>query len=401
MTTIDEMMPIPAALDAERPFGLSAGLACLAAASLSALLLAAPAKAADPIEIGMSVALTGYLASFDGQVVDGAKLAVKRVNDAGGADGHELRLHILDNASNATTGVTVTNQLLNQFNVAVMINGASSAQSVAILPIAARNKVPFITTSQLPPQPVWAFLAGPAYEEVLERQLQFAKQRLKAKKIAFLYSQTPYGQNGAKLLAKRAPELGLEIVFLEGAEGSVTDLTPQVSKAKDAQPDALLDFFTGPIHIVEAKAAATVGLTVPIIMAHDDSAVASQAAANFANSYNVVLAVQAFPNIQDAQLKKANGDFLKIYEAAKLDPAGVGGASWGWDAVYTLVTAVTETHGVSGEPLRAALEKVDFFGTTAHYKFTPSDHTGQVETGKGLQIGQFKSGKVEIVDSGS
>ena len=107
----------------------------MAGAIAGLFLLAAPSRAAEPIEIGMSVALTGYLASFDGQLVDGVKLAVKQVNESGGADGHELRLHILDNASNAATGVTVTNQLVNQYNAAIMINGASSAQSVAILPI--------------------------------------------------------------------------------------------------------------------------------------------------------------------------------------------------------------------------------------------------------------------------
>jgi branched-chain amino acid transport system substrate-binding protein len=372
----------------------------MAGAIAGLFLLAAPSRAAEPIEIGMSVALTGYLASFDGQLVDGVKLAVKQVNESGGADGHELRLHILDNASNAATGVTVTNQLVNQYNASVMINGASSAQSVAILPILARYKIPFITTSQLPPSPVWAYLAGPAYEEVLERQLQFVKKR-GAKKIAFLYSQTPYGQNGAKLLATRAPALGLEVVFLEGAEGSSTDLTPQLSKIKSAGPDIVVDFFTGPIHIVEAKGAATVGLEVPIVMAHDDSAMSQQAAATFANIYNVVLPVQAYPNILDPKLKQANAEFLKLYSVAGLNPVGVAGASWGWDAVYTLVTAVKNSHAVSGEALRAAIEKVDFTGSTARYKFSPADHTGQSETGKGLQIGQFKNGKFDIVDSGN
>src|SRR5258708_12255826 len=133
----------------------------MAGAIAGLLLLTAPGRAAEPIEIGMSVALTGYLASFDGQLVDGVKLAVKQVNDAGGADGHELRLHILDNASNAATGVTVTNQLVNQNNVVVMINGASPPQSVPILPILPPYKGPFITTPPLPPPPSLAYLPTP------------------------------------------------------------------------------------------------------------------------------------------------------------------------------------------------------------------------------------------------
>ena len=102
--------------------------AALPGLATAGLLLAASgaAFAKDPIEIGMAVALTGYLASFDGQLVEGVKLASKRLNAAGGVDGHPLNFHFLDNASNATTGVTVTNQLLNQYSVSVLINGASA-----------------------------------------------------------------------------------------------------------------------------------------------------------------------------------------------------------------------------------------------------------------------------------
>src|SRR2546423_4696117 len=158
---------------------------------------ARPAFAASPIEVGMAVALTGYLASVDRQFVDGVKLAAKQINDAGGVDGRQLNLRILDNASNATTGVTVTNQLLKQYGVQVMLNGALSAQTVGILPIVGRAEVPIITTSQLPADPGWAFLVGAAYQATLETQLLFVKDQLKVKRVAFLHGQTPYGTNGA------------------------------------------------------------------------------------------------------------------------------------------------------------------------------------------------------------
>ena len=62
-----------------------------------------------PIEVGSVAALTGYLAGYDGEFLNGLKLAVKVANANGGADGHPLSLHIADGASNATNGVTVTN----------------------------------------------------------------------------------------------------------------------------------------------------------------------------------------------------------------------------------------------------------------------------------------------------
>ena len=50
----------------------------------------AAARAASPVDIGMPMALTGYLAAFDGHAVDGAKLAAKLLNDKGGADSHPI-----------------------------------------------------------------------------------------------------------------------------------------------------------------------------------------------------------------------------------------------------------------------------------------------------------------------
>ena len=355
------------------------------------------ASAKDSINVGMAVALTGYLASFDGQLVDGVKLAVKHINDAGGVNGKDIKLHILDNASNAATGVTIVNQLLNQYNVSVMITGASSAQSVAIHPIAAKNKVPFISTAMPPPNPTWVFLAGPYFETIIETQLQFVKQRLKGKKIVYVYLQNPFGQLGANYVAKRAPELGLEVVLSQGVEGSTIDLTPQMGKFKDLMPDAIVDLLTGPVHIVEAKAAATVGLQIPIVRSTDDSSVAAQSATAYPNSYGVMLPVQAYPDLPDPEVKAANATFVAAYKAAGLDPVRIAGGAWGWDAVNTLVLAIKASGATGGEELRAGLEKVSFVASTGRLKFSASDHTGQAGAPSPLQIGRYRDGKLEIL----
>ena len=99
----------------------------LSVAVAACLGMPAASQAKEPIEVGTVAALSGYLANYDGEFLNGLKLAVKVLNENGGADGHMINLHILDNGSNATTGVTVTNQLINQYNVTVMLNGASSA----------------------------------------------------------------------------------------------------------------------------------------------------------------------------------------------------------------------------------------------------------------------------------
>jgi branched-chain amino acid transport system substrate-binding protein len=380
-----------------KPSGLSGCI--LAASGAAALLLAAPSLAAakDPMEIGMAVALTGYLANFDGQFIEGAKLAAKEANAAGGVDGHMVNLHVLDDASNATTGVTVTNQLLNQYNVSAMLNGLSSAQTVAIQPILAKAKVPMIVFSVLPPAPVWTFMAQIPHEKVADLQVKFAKNGLHADKIAILYSQTPYGQIGAKSLAEGAEKLGMKVVFSEGVEPSTTDVTPQLAKMKDAGPDVVLDILTGSTHIVEAKAATTVGFKAPLVMAGDDMATYQKATAAYPNVYFLAVPCQAYPNLPDPALKAAYESFFTAYKKAGLDPAAVSGATFGWDAFHILAKAVETSGTTGGEALREALEKLTVQGSNTLYKFSAADHAGQSEVGNTLQVAKVKGDSVEIV----
>ncbi len=369
-------------------------------AALAAAVLAgasAPVAAKEPIEIGMAVAMTGYLANYDGQFVEGAKLAAKRANDHGGIDGHPVELHALDDASNATTGVTITNQLLNQYNVSVMLNGLSSAQNGAIEPILARAKVPQIHISELPPDPVWAFQANIPHDKVSDLELDYAAQGLHAKKVAILYSHTPYGQVGAKVLHDGAVKRGLKVVYSDGVEPSATDMTPQLAKLKDAAPDVVIDVLTGSTHIVEAKAAATVGLAVPILMAGDDMPTYRKVVAEYPAMAFAAEPCQAYPFIPDPKLKAAYEVFYADFHQAGLKDAELSGVTLGWDAMTILAKAV-ETSGVTGgDKLRAALETLSVQGANTRYAFSAADHSGQEAVPNVLQMAKVKGDSVEIV----
>ncbi|MFI5012308.1 MAG: ABC transporter substrate-binding protein [Hyphomicrobiales bacterium] len=353
-------------------------------------------QAKEPIEVGTVAALSGYLANYDGEFLNGLKLAVKLVNEAGGADGHMIDLHILDNASNATTGVTVTNQLINQYNVSVMLNGASSATSLAIHPIAAEAKVPFVTLSQLPPEHKWGFLSTTAFSRVMDLELKFTTQYLKAKKIGIIYNQTPAAQAATKELTELAPKWGLDVVTTQGVEVTATDFTPQMAAFKDAQPDAILDFMTGPAHILEAKAAATVGLKAALVMGLDDTPTFRQASTAYPNAFLSAIPAQIYPDVTEPAQKAAVAAFLEQHKKAGLDPAGVQAAASGWDAVYMLAEAVKKSGATGGEALRSGFETLDYRGAVTHWIFTPEDHTGQNKS-EALQTAKWENGAMKVV----
>jgi branched-chain amino acid transport system substrate-binding protein len=381
----------PRAIASRRTVAMGA-LGLLAATALTPRT----ALAADPIEVGTAAALTGYLAQYDGEFLNGLKLAAKVVNESGGVDGHMINLHILDNASNATTGVTVTNQLINQYNVSVMLNGASSAVSLAIHPIVAEAKVPFVTLSQLPPEHNWAFLSTTSFARVMDLELKFTTQYLKVKKIGILYNQTPAAQSATKTLQALAPKFGLEVVTTQGVEVTATDFTPQMAAFKEADPGAILDFVTGPAHILEAKGAATVGLKAALVMGLDDTPTFRQASTAYPNAFLSAIPAQVYPDILDPGMKAAVGAFLEQHKKAGLDPAGVQAAASGWDSVYELVGAVKASKATSGEALRKGFETLDYQGAVTHWRFTPEDHTGQLKS-ESLQTAKWENGAMKVV----
>lgn len=355
------------------------------------------AHGASAIDIGMPMALTGYLAAFDGHATNGAKLAAKLLNEKGGIGGHPLELHILDNTSNATTGVTVVNQLINKYNVAAIASGALSAQTVAIEPIVAKNKVPVITMSVLPADMEWTFSMALPPAKLLGLQLGFVEKQFRARRIAFLYSQTPYGQVAAKIVADLAGKYGQEAVFNEGVAVGSTDLTPQMARLKETNPDVIVDFLTGPVHLVETKAAWTVGMKTPIVMAIDDATTFRQAADAYKDCYFVMSPIQTYPDVPDPEVKTATKAYLDAFQASGIDQREVGNAGEGWDLVHMYAQLFAKSTDLREDALRNALMHLDYIGAYGRFRYRADDHTGQKDVPVPMQITQLRDGKFQVI----
>ncbi len=350
----------------------------------------------DTIHIGLAVGKTGYLAAVDTPFANGVTLAADYLNKNGGVDGKKIKVTTLDMQSNAAKAVPVTNQLLNQYKVDVIIGGSTSAATAADAPIIEPRKVPMIAASVLPPNSKWVFSTLQPVDKTNAVDLEFAKS-LKVKKVAVLYSQTPYGQNAAASMGDAAKAAGIEVVASEPVEANATDVTPQLSKAKAAGAEAIIDVLAGPVHIVEAKAAATLNLDIPVITGTDEIATFEPASKAYEHCYFTAIAPQIYPHNNDPGIKAANEKFLPIYEAAYGDNPGIGSAARGWDSVMILAEAVKASGATTGEKLRAALEQVNYTGTMSVYKFSADDLTGQASTPNPLGILRGDNGKLEVV----
>ena len=102
--------------------GLSNWLAACAALVLAMLLASAPARAADPIKIGMSMALTGGLASGGKVMLITLKIWEDDVNARGGLLGRPVQLVYYDDQSNGSLVPGIYTKLLDVDKVDLVVS---------------------------------------------------------------------------------------------------------------------------------------------------------------------------------------------------------------------------------------------------------------------------------------
>jgi ABC-type branched-subunit amino acid transport system substrate-binding protein len=147
-----------------------------------------------PVRIGAIYNLTGGQAALDSPSLDGARLAVDRLNARGGLLGRRVELLERDGQTNEEDVRRAAASLVAS-GCSAIIGLSDTDQVLAAAPIAARAGVPFVTsgaTSPLLPAdvPNWLFLACFGDNAQAAASAQYASEQLGARTTAVLYDRT-------------------------------------------------------------------------------------------------------------------------------------------------------------------------------------------------------------------
>jgi len=148
-------------------------------------------KSPEPIHIGAIYNLTGSQASLDGPSLDGARLAVDRINAAGGLLGRRVELLERDGQT-STSLVRYDAENLAALRVTAIIGLSDTDQVLAAAPVAARAGIPFVTSGAtsplLPAQvPGWLFLGCFGDNTQAAAGAEYAADWLGARTAAILF----------------------------------------------------------------------------------------------------------------------------------------------------------------------------------------------------------------------
>jgi branched-chain amino acid transport system substrate-binding protein len=231
-------------------------------ASGSAHAQSGPIKIVDVAELSGSGATTGV------NWKNGADLAVKEINAAGGILGRQVQLEHFDNQSNPGVSRALMQKALDG-KPDVMLGPVSSGAVKSSQGIAQEAKVPeFIgaEAADLSEQGnPYLFRTSFGQQASMPKVARYIKDEAKAKKVAVIWINNEFGRGGRDAFVKSAKADGLDIAIDISSEVGQADFAADVSRIKSSGADIVFAYLIedeSARFLIEAKRQ---GLSLPII----------------------------------------------------------------------------------------------------------------------------------------
>lgn len=370
---------------------VAAGAAVLVATTSAITIAQSPD--ATPWRIGGGFGITGEMSSLDQPAEQGASLAVKEINAAGGVLGAPLEFIVHDSQTDMVVAAQTARQFVEEDHVQAFVGYSDSDSVIASAPTFQAAGIPYITVGATSPKLPsqlgdMVFLAAFGDNVQAAAGAEFALQQFGGN----AYLLWDKGQEYTTLLGQYFKDAftaaGGTIVLEDSYEDDATDFSAQIAKvaALAEQPDFYY-IAAMPHNIGTAvKQFRDAGLTGPIVGGDGydtpDLLTVAGAAAN-----DVYFTTHALMDAQGGT--DAIKAFMAAYEAEYGHAPENAFAALGYDSVKLLADAITRAGGMDGAALQNAIQTTtDFPGITGSITFTPESHVPQ----KGVTIIAVKDG---------
>jgi branched-chain amino acid transport system substrate-binding protein len=375
-------------------------LSLLILALLASACAAGPSaqQAGAPIKIGAIYNLTGGMASLDVPSANGAKLAVKEINDAGGILGRKVELVMYDGKTDAATIGNAATQLVESDKVKAMLGFSDSDMTLAAAPIAAKGNIAFVTSGATSPKlpdavPTYLYLACFGDNVQAAAAAEFAYNDLKGKTAYLLIDRgMEYTLLLGRYFKERFTELGGQIVLEDTYQLGDKDFSAQVTKFKGlATPPDFLFIASGPDEVGGlVKQFRDAGVTQPIVGGdgYDTPLLVEIAGPGAENVYFTT------HSLMDAELgSDAAKKFIAAYQAEYKTPPENAFAALGYDTVKLIADSIKRAGSDDPKAILEALSKTkDLASVTGTITYQPGSRIPQ----KGVTVILVKDGKFTL-----
>ncbi len=360
--------------------------ACVAVAALavgaSGCAAKQPKAVGGDIKIGASLELSGATKSIGTTYQNALNLELADINKKGVLGGRKLKLIVRDNKTDNAQSVTNVNELVNTDRVSGVILGACSACGVAAAQTIETKKVPTIALGS----------ASALTNPVADRQYMFkispnpdqdaqvlvdALGKEGIKKIGMLYVNNVYGKEGLTAVTGETAKNNIRISDAETFNPTDADMSVQVKKITQSNPDAIVVWAVMPAAGTIAANIKTAGFKGGVYM--DAGAGAelftkgAQAAAD--GTFMVFPKILAINDVTSTTPQvTAQKAWFTEYSSKYSTYSGF--ASFAADALRMMAKAIDVTKGTNPQKIRDALETMTFDGYSGLIRNSSKEHSG-------------------------
>ena len=201
---------------------------------------------AQELKLGSVQPLTGGGSLFGLTAKQGFTMAMEDLNQKGGVDGKKLEIILYDSTTKPPVAATLAQRLLFEDKVPLIFGSASSVDTLAMMEVTERAQFPLFTPSASAPLITekgykWIWRVGQTDKICATLLGKAISRKSDWNKVAFLYENTDYGRTPCEVLAGILKGMkGKQVVGMEIYNKGDTDMTGQLMKLKNSNPDLLV-----------------------------------------------------------------------------------------------------------------------------------------------------------------
>ncbi|MDO9218665.1 MAG: ABC transporter substrate-binding protein [Lacisediminimonas sp.] len=341
------------------------------------------AHAAEPIKIGSILSVTGPAAFLGDPELKTLQLYVEELNKKGGVLGRQLQLVHYDDGSDANKANGFAKRLIDDDKVDILIGGTTTGATMSVVPLAEKANIPFISLAGavvvVEPVKKWVFKTPHTDRMAAEKVFDDMKKR-SITKVALLSETSGFGQSGKKETEGVAAKYGVTLVANETYGPKDTDISPQLTKIKNAPGvQAVFVFGLGQGPAIVTKNYKQLGITLPLYQSHG---VASddflKLAGTAAEGVRLPSPAQLIPGklaANDPQKPVVAAYELAYKTRYKQDVSTFGG--YAYDGLMLAVDAIKRAGSTDKAKVRDAIEATKgYVGSSGNVTMSPTDHMG-------------------------
>jgi len=376
--------------------------------SVTALLVTAAltlgagqALASDSIKIGSFLAVTGGASFLGDPELKTLQMYIEEINANGGVDGRQVELVHYDTGGSPKKAVNFAKRLIKKDRVDIIIGGSTSGSTLAVMPLVAKSRIPFISLAGsvkiIVPVQKWTFKM-PHTDAMAAAKIYGDMKKRGITKVALISGSGGFGKSGRGQSLALAPQYGIEVVADESYGKKDTDMTAQLTKIRATDAQAILNFGFGSGPAIVTKNVRQLGIELPLYQSHGVASkkfieLAGDAAEGVRLPAAALLIADQLPN-SDPQ-KPVLLAYKNKFEAENGPVSTFGGHAY--DGLFVALEAIDRANSTDKTKVRTEIEKTSgFVGTAGVFNMSRRDHLGlSLDAFKMLEI---RNGNWTIVE---